>query len=86
MCVRRWVILITPYIPIFDGYDAAYIEKVHLVVKAFNEQLKSTLNVTYLELHLSLNSKEDFINHIEPSKIGSEKIASLIEKIVRFFR
>jgi len=77
------VILITPYLPVFDGYDEAYIEKAHLVGKVFNEQLKSIPNVTYLELHPNLNSKEDFINHIEPSKIGSEKIASLIEKVVR---
>jgi len=77
------VILITPYLPVFDGIDEAYVARVHQIVKLFNEQLKCTPHIIYLELHPILNSKEDFINHIEPSKAGSEKIANLIEKVVR---
>jgi len=77
------VILLTPYLPVFDGIDKESVLQAHQVIKAFNEKLKGIANVRYEELHPILNSKEDFINHIEPSKIGSEKIAALIEEVVR---
>jgi len=76
------VILLTPYLPVFDGIDKESVLQAHQVIKTFNEKLKGIPNVRYEELHPILNSKEDFINHIEPSEIGSEKIAALIEQVV----